>query len=94
MSLKKNIMYLGVVQLFNYVVPLLQLPYLSRTLGVELFGIVTFSISMIQLINIVTDYGFNLYMSQKIAGGDNSAEKIGGFIYATTIIKTLLLTNR
>lgn len=91
MSLKKNIMYLGVVQLFNYVVPLLQLPYLSRTLGVELFGIVTFSISMIQLINIVTDYGFNLYMSQKIAGGDNSAEKIGGFIYATTIIKTLLL---
>lgn len=91
MSLKKNIMYLVVVQLFNYVVPLLQLPYLSRSLGVELFGVVTFSISIVQLINIVTDYGFNLYMSQKIAGGENSAEKIGGFIYATTIIKFLLL---
>ncbi|MBX6998670.1 oligosaccharide flippase family protein, partial [Providencia rettgeri] len=38
-SIKRNIAALTIVQLVNYLSPLLALPYLSRVLSIESFGL-------------------------------------------------------
>ncbi|HEI8572415.1 TPA: oligosaccharide flippase family protein, partial [Morganella morganii] len=70
MSLKKNILNLLGTQVVSYLIPLLQLPYLSRVLGGELLGLYIFSISIINLYNIITAYGFDLSISKRIAEGE------------------------
>lgn len=42
LSLRRNVIYLAVVQGSNYLLPLLTFPYLVRTLGPENFGIFGF----------------------------------------------------
>ena len=39
----KNAIALIIIQLVNYVVPLVVLLYLTRTLGVDLYGVLAFS---------------------------------------------------
>lgn len=85
MSLKKNIINLFLVQVVSYIVPLLQLPYLSRVLGQDVFGLYVFSYSIILFCFVITNYGFETYLPQKIA-----SEKIEGknlnIIFTQTIL--------
>ncbi|MBW7984693.1 oligosaccharide flippase family protein [Enterobacillus tribolii] len=90
-SLKKNVVSLTIVQLCVYVVPLLQFPYLTRVLGVEIFGVIAYSLSLMLLANIITDYGLNLYLPQRIASGENSTYKISRIFTESIIIKFFLL---
>lgn len=89
-SLRKNVSTLVVVQIISYLVPLLQVPYLTRTIGVELYGVYAYSLVLLQLANLVIDFGFNLYYPQLIATGRNNQHKIGELIYSCLIIKLLL----
>lgn len=87
MSLRRNISGLAISQIFSYIVPLLQFPYLSRVVGDAFFGIIIFSLSLTQMAMIITDFGFNLSISKKIAEGRNSRKWLGIFLYQTSIIK-------
>lgn len=62
-----NIVSLGAVQVFSYLLPFLSLPYLARTLGTEPLGHVAFALSVAQIMVILTDYGFNLSAPKAIA---------------------------
>lgn len=58
-KLTKNIYYLVLVQFANYIAPLLVLPYLGRTLGLEGFGIVAMAISLCSIALIINDNHLN-----------------------------------
>ncbi|URG51616.1 oligosaccharide flippase family protein [Pectobacterium quasiaquaticum] len=66
-DLIKNTSALSLIQLSNYIFPLLLIPYLSRVLGLEKYGVVAFGLGLAQLSVILTDYGFNLSATYKIA---------------------------
>jgi len=66
-NIKKNISLLFFVQVSNYVFPLLTLPFLARSLGVEQFGILALIQSVIQYCIVLTDYGFNLSATRRIS---------------------------
>ncbi|MCS2168274.1 oligosaccharide flippase family protein [Scandinavium manionii] len=91
MSLKKNITGLAIAQIFGYVIPLLQFPYLSRIVGQDHFGLIIFTISLSQIAMILTDYGFDLSISRMIARGHKKNKILGIYLYQTTIIKTIIL---
>ncbi|HCX7544895.1 oligosaccharide flippase family protein, partial [Escherichia coli] len=55
-----NAVYLFVVQGVTYLVPLITLPYLVRVLGAQSYGVLSFSLAIIQYFILLTDYGFNL----------------------------------
>ncbi|WP_409339321.1 oligosaccharide flippase family protein, partial [Providencia rustigianii] len=63
----KNILSLTLIQLFNYISPLLVLPYLSRTLSIDGFGLLMLSMSMISICLVISDFGFNLSSTYWIA---------------------------
>jgi len=49
---------MGLVQLSNYVIPLITLPYLTRVLGAESFGKVAFAQVVMTYFALLVDYGF------------------------------------
>lgn len=90
MSLKKNVIGLALAQIFSYIVPLIQLPYLSRVLGGDYFGLIIYTMSMTQMAMIFTDFGFDLSLSKKIAEGNAKKRKLGVYLSQASVIKTFV----
>ncbi|QRG80663.1 oligosaccharide flippase family protein [Citrobacter sp. R56] len=83
---------LTLVQFSNYLAPLLVLPYLSRVLGTDGFGMIMMSLSLCSIGFIITDYGFNLSASYWIAKNAKNREKVSKYIGAVYTIKSVLIT--
>ncbi|MES2071520.1 MAG: flippase [Pseudomonadota bacterium] len=89
--IKRNIVYLMLIQGGNYLFPLLLLPYLGRVLGVEQFGVLSYCQAITQYLIILTDYGFNLTATRRIAiARDRPAELAR--VYSSTMLVRLVLT--
>lgn len=90
-NLISNIFSLSFLQVANYVLPLLTVPYLVRILGPEKYGLINFSQAFIQYFILLTDYGFNLSATRKIAINRENKEKVSEIFSAVFIIKFALL---
>lgn len=89
-QLKANIGALYALQAANYLIPLITLPYLVRVLGAEKFGLLAFAFILIEYFGIVTDYGFNLSASRRIAVCKNQPERISEIFCSTMLAKLCL----
>lgn len=90
-KLFKNTSALFVVQMMNYLAPLLVLPYLSRMLGVDGFGLVISGTSLCVFASVLTDFGFDLSATYRISRKRNSATYVSKIISAVYKIKVYIL---
>lgn len=88
-KLASNILSLGLLQVVNYVFPFLTVPYLSRVLSVEHYGLLLFSFSFNTYFSILCDYGFGLTATRDIAMNSNNKDKINQIISTVTFIKII-----
>ena len=65
--LVSNFVYLAILQGLNLLLPLLTFPYLVRVLGIDNFGLLSFSFALITYFQIITDFGFNSIATRDIA---------------------------
>jgi len=79
----ENFTSLSTLQGLNYLLPLVILPYLIRTIGPEKFGLISFAQALIQYFMIFTDYGFSLTATKKISLCKDQAQ-------ASTIFSTVM----
>lgn len=86
-----NFFSLTILQLMNYILPLLTLPYLVRVLNIETYGLVIFAQSFILFINIFVDWGFNLSATKDISINRDSEGKLTEIYSSVMIIKLLLV---
>nr|ACA24819.1 Wzx [Escherichia coli] len=89
--MRKNIFYLLLVQLSNYIFPLITLPYLVRTLGVDKFGYLMLGQALIQYFILMTDYGFNFSATKKIATSTSIDER--NEVYTETLNAKMILVT-
>lgn len=89
-KLTKNIIALVFVQFSNYIAPLLVLPYLSRVLGLEGFGIVAMAMSLCAIALIFTDYGFGLSAPYWLAKNKNDKKLVASYLSSIFTAKVLL----
>jgi len=87
-SLIENFLSLSVLQGVNMVLPLITLPYLVRVLGIENFGLVNFSLSIIGYFNILVSFGFELSATKEISINRDNKQKVSEIFSAVTCIKT------
>lgn len=66
-TVAKNYGALVVLQGLNYLLPLLVIPFLERTLGLENFGLVMFAQAMMVFCLVITDFGFNYTATREVA---------------------------
>jgi PST family polysaccharide transporter len=90
-TLLQNIISLGILQGLNYILPLITVPYLLRTIGFESFGILAFANTIMGYFLIVTDYGFNWSASRQISLNREDKEKVNEIFSSVLIIKSFLL---
>lgn len=82
----KNISYLGVIQLLNYLVPLITIPVVSRILGVEKIGLVSYILSYITFFILIVSYSFNLTAIRELSKNNNL-----NFIFSLVFKSQLIL---
>jgi PST family polysaccharide transporter len=90
MSTRKVIAALYSVQLLNYAVPVITLPYLSRVLGPAGFGVVGYAQTIAQMLLIVVDFGFDLTSARKVALHRDQPEVLNKIYWTTMSAKSVL----
>lgn len=87
----KNIGSLFGIKLAGYVIPLITLPYLVRTLGIESYGYLGFSIAIVQYFVLFVNYGFDLSATSHIAKNGNDKRAVS-FIFWNVILLRILFS--
>ncbi|WP_153798254.1 oligosaccharide flippase family protein [Foetidibacter luteolus] len=85
-----NFISLLLLQGVNYVLPLVTVPYLFRTLNVEKYGLINFSAAFIQYFIVFTDFGYNLSATKLIAEAKDD-EAMRSRIFSRIMASKLLL---
>ena len=70
----KNGIWLTVLQLVNTVIPILTIPYITRILGTEEYGIFSIALNWVIYLQVLVEYGFGLSGSRKVSLDENNKD--------------------
>lgn len=65
-NIKRETLYLYVVQISNIFLPLIMVPYLAHVLGVEFFGKLSFAQAVSYICIFLVDFGFNYSAARRV----------------------------
>lgn len=88
----KNTMMLYGMSIAKIVFPLLTLPYLTRVLSVESYGVVSYVKAVMQYMQLVVDFGFMLSGTKDIVNAKNDHEKLEKEVGNILLARVLLAT--
>jgi PST family polysaccharide transporter len=86
----RNALFLYGVQISGYVFPFVTLSYLSRILSPEKIGLISLATYFMWYFNTLTEYGFNLTATRRIAINKDSPEAINQIFNAVMLAKGFL----
>ena len=87
----ENFMHLGVLQMVNYLLPLLIMPFLIRSIGLDGMGKLNFALTIILYIQLFVDYGFNLTATKNISQCKDDKNKLNEIYTCVMLIKCVIL---
>lgn len=89
-TVKKNFLALSVLQVTNYIFPLITVPYISRIFGPDIYGLLNFATSILAYFGLLVNYGFDLSASRDIAQNRDDKHKVNE-IFNNVLFSKLLL---
>ncbi len=84
-----NGIWMYLLQLFNTVIPLVTLPYVTRILGTSKYGVFSTSFNLVGYLQVIVEYGFAMSATREVALGHNR-EKINK-LFSTILYCRLIL---
>ena len=73
----KNVISLYGLTIAKLVLPLITIPYLTRVLSVDTYGVVSYVKSVMTYVQLIIDFGFLLSGTKDIVAAGDNKEKIG-----------------
>lgn len=92
-SLKKSALSLFAIQLANQALPLLTLPIVTRALGADEFGRMSFVLAVVTYAALIADYGFNLSATAAISVCREDRMARSRLFWETITVKALLAAS-
>lgn len=89
-GLVKNVFSLGLVQIANYVFPFITVPIVSRIIGPDKFGVLSFASSFVTYFTILINFGFDLSATRAIAANRNNVQERNKIFNQVVLAKVLL----
>ncbi|MHA2182876.1 MAG: oligosaccharide flippase family protein, partial [Promethearchaeota archaeon] len=89
-KLFENFLSLSVLQGLSFIVELITFPYLTQTLGADYYGLISFALSFILFLQVLTEYGFNHSGTRAISKNRDNQERIHSIYSSISIVKTIL----
>lgn len=86
-----NVASLWFVQVANYIIPVLIIPFVVRALGVEAFGKASYAQNIIAYFTILVNYGFEYTATQDVAIHRNDKVATNVIFWSVIKFKSLLL---
>jgi len=86
-----NFSYLSIIEVSNYILPFLAIPYIVKVVGVEKYGIIAFAFAVVAFFNIITDFGFKLLATKYISINRDNLEKISKYFWSVITAQIILL---
>lgn len=78
------------LQIINYILPILTIPFLVSTIGIEKVGVIAIATAFCTYFQICIDYGFNLTATREIASNNNGSKGASAITSAVFNIKIIL----
>lgn len=86
-----NMASLGLLQIANYIIPILVIPFVTRALGADAFGKAMYAQNIIAYLTILVNYGFEYAATQDIAINKNNKERTINLFWSVIVSKFVLL---
>lgn len=80
-------MSLVVLNIVNYVFPLIIIPILITRLGLEVYGKYIFAFTILNYLNLIVQYGFNFSATNKVAKNQENKALISSVYTSVTLIR-------
>ncbi|MFY0687742.1 MAG: lipopolysaccharide biosynthesis protein [Cyclobacteriaceae bacterium] len=87
----KNIASLGLLQITNYLVPVIAIPILLNRIGLENYGVIALAQGIMNVIVSFTDYGLNLTGTRLISQNAENKVEQGRIGFMIIMIKVILI---
>ncbi|MDF2515210.1 MAG: polysaccharide biosynthesis protein [Sphingobacterium sp.] len=82
-----NFVSLVILNVVNYVFPLIIIPILIKRLGLEVYGKYIFAFTILNYLNLIVQYGFNFSATNKVAKNQENKSLISGVYTSVTLIR-------
>jgi O-antigen/teichoic acid export membrane protein len=86
----QNFLFFAVIQSSNVLISIISMPLLIQSIGVDQFGLVNLSLSIIVLLNILVGFGYNLSAPREIAINQGNKEALSHVVSKVFSGKVLL----
>lgn len=90
-TIVKNITSLGVLQIANYLIPLIVIPFITRIFGTEVFGRVSYAQNIVVYLTLIVNYGFEYSATRQIALAKDDLVKSRQLFWSVISMKSMLL---
>ncbi|MDE6285294.1 MAG: oligosaccharide flippase family protein, partial [Bacilli bacterium] len=87
----ENIISLGIINGINFMIPLVTLPYLIKTIGINNYGAYSIVYSMLQYGILFTAYGFGFSSTQQIAQNREEVDIVNRIVNATLFSRLAIM---
>ena len=89
-TLLKNTVYLYLMTFSSYFFSLITLPYETRVLGPESFGVLGFATAFYMYFYVILDFGFILFATKKVTENSNDKGELSKILSGVTYVKLII----
>lgn len=90
-TIARNTGYLTVIECVHIFLPFVALPYVIRTIGMELYGTVAFAQTLVQYFLILINFGLDISAVKDVSVNRHDSEALGRIVSTVLGVKVLLL---